>query len=605
MINVLNREDCCGCNACGDACLANAIGFERDMGGFLYPTVDRNKCDGCGACDAVCPMGQIEVLRKSAPQRPPANYAAIANNLYVRFDSTSGGLFSVLAEDVFKQGGYVGGAVWDEEFFIHQVLTDNIEDLPRLRSSKYAQSDARGFYRGIKAALQTGKPVLVCGLPCQMVAVRTFLKKDYENLLVVDLICRTTSSPFFLKRYIEYQEKRMCSKVVAIKQKDKGLGWRNLTTKLTFDNGEIAYDPKYSSYFMRTFEANLISRPACYSCRFKGFPRLADITLADCWGAVDKIPKHLGLDNNIGTSLVMCNTDRGRAFFERIKCSGDISFTEVMLEDVVKGNFGLLYPVPRPRIDPAEIYDRMKSVDLNALLDPILEVRTKISQGVVHWIVGLLKCVVRRVRRVRSLGRYILTAIRVNGLKKVIGGLPLAIPRGRLLIQMDAGARFVVNRDTTFSNSFVRGSRIESRIRFWPNSMMTVNGGSFGTNTYILLFEGARLEIGENCCINVNFSVTCGSSIKIGNNVFIGQNVSIRDTHGDHFINTPDYQNTKPVEIGDHVWIASDAMIMPGVKIGAGSIVAARSLVTKDVPAGTMVAGIPAKVIRKNVQFRC
>ena len=93
--------------------------------------------------------------------------------------------------------------------------------------------------------------------------------------------------------------------------------------------------------------------------------------------------------------------------------------------------------------------------------------------------------------------------------------------------------------------------------------------------------------------------------ITIEDNVFIGQNVSIRDTHGDHFINTPGYKNTKPVEIGDHVWIASDAMIMPGVKIGAGAIVAARSLVTKDVPPCTMVAGVPAKVIRTNVQFRC
>lgn len=100
MINVLNREGCCGCNACGDACHANAIDFERDKGGFLYPTVDRNKCDGCGVCDAVCPMGQIDGLRKSAPQRPPVNFAAIANNLYVRFDSTSGGLFSGVSQIV-------------------------------------------------------------------------------------------------------------------------------------------------------------------------------------------------------------------------------------------------------------------------------------------------------------------------------------------------------------------------------------------------------------------------------------------------------------------------------------------------------------------------
>ena len=248
MINIANLEDCCGCNACGDACHANAISFERDNGGFLYPVVDRNRCDECGVCKVVCPMVHVAELRKNASQRKPVCFAAIANDLSVRFDSTSGGLFSVLAEDVFRAGGYVGGAVWDEEFFIHQIVTNNADDLPRLRSSKYAQSDARGFYQSLKDALQTGRPVLVCGLPCQMVAVRAFLKRDYENLLVVDLICRTTSSPFFLKKYIEYQENRLHSKVVAVKQKDKGLGWRNLTTKLTFANGEIVYDPKNIDY---------------------------------------------------------------------------------------------------------------------------------------------------------------------------------------------------------------------------------------------------------------------------------------------------------------------------------------------------------------------
>ena len=292
-------------------------------------------------------------------------------------------------------------------------------------------------------------------------------------------------------------------------------------------------------------------------------------------------------------------------FFERIKNTDAISYSEVELADVVRGNFGLVHPVPRPKIAPDQIYNRMEGINLPALLDPILTERAVEYQCLVRRGVDFMRAIFRRLRRVRSLGRYVLTAIRVNGFWKVMSGVPLAIPRGRLLVQKGAGAQLIVNRDTYFSSSFFFGSQIESRICFWPNSTMVVNGGSFGTNTYILLFENARLEIGENCCINVNFSLTCASHIKIGNNVFIGQNVSIRDTHGDHFINTPGYQNTKPVEIGDHVWIASEAMIMPGVKIGPGSIVAAKSLVTKDVPSGTMVAGVPAKVIRTNIQFRC
>lgn len=597
MIKVTNKENCCGCNACGDACHKHAISFVRDEGGFLYPHVNESVCNRCGACSTTCPMLSIDSMRKTAPQVEPTNYAAVAKDLFVRFDSTSGGLFSILAEKVFLEGGYVGGAVWDEEYFIHQVVSNDSADLPRLRSSKYAQSDARGFYSAVRSALETGKRVLVCGLPCQMTAVRTFLKKDYENLVVVDLICRTTSSPYFLKKYISYQEDVNGSKVVAIKQKDKGLGWRNLTTKLTFEDGKIIYDPKCSSYFMRTFEANLISRPSCYSCKFKGFPRLADITLADCWGAVDKIPKELGLDNNIGTSLVMCNTKKGAIFFDSIKSAGDIAYTPVNHQDVLAGNFGLRYPVPRPEVSPEVIYDNLNSKSLPEIIDLILEVKRARPD--------VLRLIVRRMRRIRSLGKRLLAAIRINGLAAVVKGRQLIIPNGRLLVQRDAGSSIVVRRDTSFSNSFVHGSNIESRIRFWQNSKLTLNGGTFGTGAYILLFEGAHLEIGDNCCINVNFSVTCGSHIKIGKNVFIGQNVSIRDTHGDHFVNTPGYKNTSPVEIGDHVWIASDAMIMPGVKIGPGSIVAARALVNKDVPPGTMVAGVPAKVIRTDVQFRC
>ena len=601
MIEINDKKDCCGCNACGDVCPVRAITFVRDAGGFLYPNVDTSRCTQCGACKRACPMLRVSEMRKAAPQNDPINYAAVAKNLQIRFDSTSGGLFSVFAEHILRQGGFVGGAVWDEEFFIHQILTDDVSRLPQLRSSKYAQSDARGFFSDVKRAVLTGRPVLVCGLPCQMTAVRTFLGRDYDNLFVLDLICRTTSSPEFLREYIKYHEVLAQSRVVAIKQKDKGLGWRNLTTKLTFESGKIVYDPKYESYFMRAFEANLISRPSCYDCRFKGFPRLADITLADCWGAIDKVPKHYNLDNNIGTSLVMCNTEKGRMLYSEIEKAGQISDLEVEFEDVVKGNFGLRYPVPTPKHEPELIYSNLGKKSLPEILDPLLREpaieRSRIRQ--------ILRGAKRRVRRLLNLRRHLWSAIKINGWRNVVLGKPLLIPNGRILVQFDPGSSLEVLSDTSFSNSFVRGSSIESRIRFWPNSKLTLRGGTLGTGSYMLLFENSHLDIGPRCCININFSVTCGKSIKIGRDVFIGQNVSIRDTHGDHFINTPGYENTKPVVIGDHVWIASDALIMPGVTIGPGSIVAARSVVTKDVPAGCLVAGTPARVIRENVQFRC
>lgn len=595
MISIVEKKDCCGCNACGDICPRSAIKFVSDKGGFLYPEIDKSLCIGCNLCEKVCPNLKVDSLRKDNDYGSPKSYATFANDISVRFDSTSGGLFSVLSDKIFENGGFVGGAVWDDSYFIHQVLTDKAEDILRLRSSKYAQSDARGFYTAVKTACQTGRPVMVCGLPCQMAAVRAFLGKDYANLIIVDLICRSVSSPRYLQSYIQMQEQKHCSKVIAIKQKDKGLGWRNLTTKLTFDNGDIEYDPKQISYFMRAFEADMISRPSCYECKFKGFPRLADITLADCWGAVDKLPEHM--DHNIGTSLLMCNTKRGEDFAVSIFKTSKVTVMPIGNDEVIKGNVGLLKSIGASPIDSDLIYEQLGKKPLNEIMDPLFNVPAQ--------KVSLLRKGYRIFKRLSFLRKYLLKCIRINGMRRVLRGSPLVIPKGRVLFAMDAGSKLTVNKDTLMGTSFVPGSNIESRVRFWPGAELELNGGSFGVGAYILLFKNSRLKIGSSCCINVGFSVTCGKSITIGNNVFIGQNVSIRDTHGDHYINTPGYQATKPVEIGDHVWIASGATIMPGVKIGPGSIVAARALVTKDVPPGTLVAGVPAKVIRENVQFRC
>ena len=595
MISIVEKKECCGCNACGDACPHGAIMFKADKGGFLYPEVNKSLCIGCNLCDEVCPNTKVDSLRKHNDYGTPKSYAAFANDIAVRFDSTSGGLFSVLADKIFEGGGFVGGAVWDDSYFIHQIVTDKPEDILRLRSSKYAQSDARGFYIAVRRACETGRPVMVCGLPCQMVAVRTFLGKDYKNLIVVDLICRSVSSPYYLQRYIEMQEQNHGSKVVAIKQKDKGLGWRNLTTKLTFANGDIEYDPKRTSYFMRAFEADMISRPSCYDCKFKGFPRMADITLADCWGAVDRLPEHM--DHNIGTSLLMCNTKRGEDFATSIFKSSKVTVMSVENADVIKGNPGLIRSIGASPIDSDLIYDQLGEKNLREIMDPIFHVPPQRS--------SVLKEIYHTIRRLKSLRKNLWNCIHLNGWRRVLQGRPLVIPAGRVLFAMDAGSKLTVNKDTIMGASFVPGSNVESRIRFWPGAELELNGGSFGVGAYILLFKNSRLKIGSSCCINIGFSVTCGESILIGDNVFIGQNVSIRDTHGDHYINTPGYHATKPVKIGDHVWIASGATIMPGVTIGPGSIVAARALVTKDVPPCTLVAGIPAKVIRENVQFRC
>ena len=235
MINIQNKINCCGCNACGDACHKQAITFKVDKEGFWYPEVNQEKCTDCHLCENVCPIIHAEELKKNDYVEPKC-VAAINKNLEVRFDSTSGGVFSALAEKMYKGGGYVGGAIYTDEWGVKFFISNNNEDLPALRSSKYLQSNSEGMYRKIRDLLKNGEKVLVCGLPCQIVALKAFLRKDYENLILVDLICRYINSPMAYRKYLDTLEKEYGSKVVYIKAKNKELGWRKLTHKVVFKN---------------------------------------------------------------------------------------------------------------------------------------------------------------------------------------------------------------------------------------------------------------------------------------------------------------------------------------------------------------------------------
>ena len=279
MINITNKKDCCGCNACFDACPQKAISLKIDIEGFWYPEVDPSKCVECGLCENVCPQLNVEKLKKNEFEKPIC-FAAIHKNVETRFGSTTGGLFSALAEQMYAEGGYVGGAIYREDWSVAHFISNNPEDLQRLRQSKYSQSDTRGFYSDVKKLLNAGEKVLVCGTPCQMAGLRQFLRKDYENLIIVDFICKSITSPKFYAKYLDYWERKAKSKLVCFKFKDKELGWRNLVKRFDFSNGKSMYSrAKDKDLYSTAYHGNIVSRPSCYDCKFKGFPRIADLAL--------------------------------------------------------------------------------------------------------------------------------------------------------------------------------------------------------------------------------------------------------------------------------------------------------------------------------------
>ncbi|MBO7597380.1 MAG: Coenzyme F420 hydrogenase/dehydrogenase, beta subunit C-terminal domain, partial [Bacteroidales bacterium] len=316
MISIQNKIDCCGCNACGDACNKKAITFKTDIEGFWYPEVDKDKCNNCGLCEKVCPIINVKELKKNdLPQS--VCYAAEHKNLEVVFDSTSGGLFSALADIMYKKEGYVGGAVFNDDFSVKQYISNDKADLPRIRRSKYLQSNFEGFYSQVKELLKNGEKVLVCGSPCQMAALRSFLKKDYEKLIIADYICRGINSPKVWRKYLDSFEERYGSKVVYCKAKSKEYGWRNLTQKVILENGKAYYETKDQSNITKGYlRTGVYCRPSCYDCKFKGYPRIADITLADFWG-IEKV--NTSMEKNLGTSLVVVNSQKGAKYFEEVK----------------------------------------------------------------------------------------------------------------------------------------------------------------------------------------------------------------------------------------------------------------------------------------------
>lgn len=317
MIDFQRKEDCCGCGACHDVCSKQAIIWEPDEEGFSYPHVDKSKCVNCGLCNKVCPIENSESINQKNNSLPIV-YAVYHKDDQIRINSTSGGAFWGLAEAFVKRGGYVGGAVFADHFKVKHIVTSDLEQLKKIQGSKYTQSDSRDFYKTIKQLLREKKKVMATGLPCQMAALRQYVGSD-ENLLIVDLICHSVTSPLAFQKYIESLEKRYDSSMVSYQPKNKEYGgWHNFAFKATFENGEKYVKIKTADYYTElAYGSFLLSRPSCFECHYKNVPQPSDITIGDFWG-IENIDQTW--DSPKGLSKLVINSKKGLDYFETIDC---------------------------------------------------------------------------------------------------------------------------------------------------------------------------------------------------------------------------------------------------------------------------------------------
>ena len=597
MIYVNDKKTCCGCNACGDACPKGAIIFQTDIEGFWYPKVDKEKCIDCGLCEKVCPIINIKELKKNdLPQS--TCYAAEHKNMEVIFDSTSGGLFSALADIMYRNNGYVGGAVFNEDFSVRHYISNDKHDLPQLRSSKYLQSNMNGFYNQVKQLLMANEQVLVCGTPCQMTALRSFLRKDYENLIIVDFICRGINSPKVWQKYLDSFEERYGSKVVYCKAKSKEYGWRNLTQKVILANGKHCYETKDQSNFTKGYlQTGVYCRPSCYDCKFKGYPRISDITLADFWG-IENVDQ--SMEKDLGTSLVMINSKKGQNYFEKIKPR--INYVPVSFESIEAGNQALKKPLQSPKVDRKKFFEDLQSMTFLNIADKYVAAENK--KSLKFQIKQLLKGPFQLCRLAISSPSVLINTLKCNSIRDIVKGLCI-MPLPHCVVQFDKGSIINRNGSMTLGCSIFRRSKLETRLLVSRGGILDINGSvAIGYGSDIEVFNGGQLIFEGNNATNIACTIICGEKIQIGKDVMIGRNVTIRDNNGNHFINRAGYKNTRPVIVGDKVWLCEGCTIMPGVKIGDGAIVGAKAFVTSNVPAHSMVSGNPAVVVDEDVLWK-
>ncbi len=327
-LRIKDKKDCTACHACLNVCPQACISMEVDIEGFSYPKVNYDKCIECGFCLNACP-----IINKSIVYNNPKAYACINKDDKVRLKSSSGGIFSLISEEVLNTGGLVFGVVFDERFRAVHSFTDNKEGLEDMRGSKYLQSKIGDTYKLVKKFLKENRNVLFTGTPCQIAGLKSYLSKDYDNLLCLDNICHGVPSPKVWSKYIAYREGLVQAKLKSMNFRNKDKGWKQYLLTFLFDNGLVYSEAVANDLYMRAFISNLSLRPSCYDCAFKSLHRHSDITLADFWGVQNILPD---MDDDKGTSLIFVNSDKGRDMFRQI--ADKVSYSEVDIEEAISYN---------------------------------------------------------------------------------------------------------------------------------------------------------------------------------------------------------------------------------------------------------------------------
>lgn len=361
---IKNGYQCTGCTACYAVCIGHAITMISDNQGFLQPQVDETKCIECNRCQITCPVNSPPAVSKKTEI-----YAAYNNNIEVRINSSSGGIFFLLAEKILEENGVVYGAVYGPlKKVIHISVTEK-DELRKIMGAKYVQSDLGSTFIQTKEHLREGKKVLFSGTPCQIAGLKKYLGKEYDNLVTLDIVCHGVPSPLVWESYVNYRREKdkQDESASIINMRDKESGWSRYSYSVTFryDTGRKYIKRNNKDFFMQGFVNDYFLRSSCYDCRFKGIERCSDFTIGDFWGVWDFYPE---IDDNKGTSVVFIHSRKAKVLWEKVNTN--CTFLLIVAKEAVAQNPSIESSAKRCS-NRNNLLEKIKNDNFNCIINEI------------------------------------------------------------------------------------------------------------------------------------------------------------------------------------------------------------------------------------------
>ena len=370
--HIVVNDKCCGCSACFNSCPVDAISMKENSEGFLYPVVNQDKCVKCGKCIDACQIGKFDKVVENGKR---LYFAARQKDKLELASSSSGGVISLIAKNILQKGGYVCAATYENGKLFHKII-DNYNDFIPMKGSKYFQSDLADIFKTLKNLLNDNKPIVFIGTPCQVSGLKMYLRKDYEHLLLIDIICHGVPSKRVFNKFLQENHlENIAKNATLLTMRSKKIGWHQYCLNLT-NNHQSYYKKLLNISFGKAFAYALCLRNSCHTCPYSNTKRVGDIMVGDYWG-IDRLGRNL--DDNLGWGLISFNA-KGENVFNKIKTELEfIKSTEYLS---VQPN--LLYPT-RKHPNRERFFKQIEADSLENTTNRLLNKENNIGILNFHW----------------------------------------------------------------------------------------------------------------------------------------------------------------------------------------------------------------------------